>query len=79
MMGNKIEAKNIMHKNNVPTVPGIKDIEDKNKIESFIKKEGLPIIIKAASGGGGKGMRIVNKIEDIKIWPKVITLIITVI
>tara|TARA_Y100000590_G_scaffold91612_1_gene103493 strand:- start:1243 stop:2571 length:1329 start_codon:yes stop_codon:yes gene_type:complete len=66
MMGNKIEAKNIMEKNKVPTVPGLKDIKDINKFENFIKEAGFPLIIKAASGGGGKGMRIINKIDEIK-------------
>ena len=65
MMGNKIEAKRIMSKNSVPTVPGIDDVNDNKKIQSFIEKVGLPVIIKAASGGGGKGMRIVNNKENI--------------
>ncbi len=65
MMGNKIEAKRIMNKNGVPTVPGLDDANDDKKIQSFIEKVGLPVIIKAASGGGGKGMRIVNNIENI--------------
>ena len=65
MMGNKIEAKRIMSKNGVPTVPGLDDVTDDKKIQSFIDKVGLPVIIKAASGGGGKGMRIVNNIENI--------------
>ena len=65
MMGNKIEAKRIMSKNSVPTVPGLDDVNDDKKIQSFIEKVGLPVIIKAASGGGGKGMRIVNNKENI--------------
>ena len=65
MMGNKIEAKRIMRKNGVPTVPGLDDVTDDKKIQSFIDKVGLPVIIKAASGGGGKGMRIVNNKENI--------------
>ena len=65
MMGNKIDAKRIMSKNDVPTVPGLDDVNDDKKIQSFIEKVGLPVIIKAASGGGGKGMRIVNNKENI--------------
>ena len=65
MMGNKIEAKRIMSKNGVPTVQDLDDVTDDKKIQSFIDKVGLPVIIKAASGGGGKGMRIVNNIENI--------------
>jgi acetyl-CoA carboxylase biotin carboxylase subunit len=64
VMGNKIDAKKIMDNNQVPTVPGLNDISDKAKIEEFIKNVELPIIVKAASGGGGKGMRVVtNHIE----------------
>ena len=65
MMGNKIEAKRIMREYGVPTVPGLDDVTDDKKIQSFIDKVGLPVIIKAASGGGGKGMRIVNNKENI--------------
>ncbi len=65
IMGNKIDAKKIMEDNNVPTVPGLNNISDKSKIDKFIKKFELPIIVKAASGGGGKGMRVVSKYEEI--------------
>ena len=61
MMGNKISARKIMQDNNVPIVPGLNDISDKNKIKQFIDRTELPIIIKAASGGGGKGMRIIKE------------------
>ena len=66
MMGNKIAAKKIMEKNKVPTVPGLNDLSDMKKVLEFIDKIKLPVIIKAASGGGGKGMRIVNKLEDLE-------------
>ena len=65
MMGNKIAAKKIMEENKVPTVPGLNDLSDMKKVLEFIDDIKLPIIIKAASGGGGKGMRVVNKIEDL--------------
>ena len=65
MMGNKITAKQLMSENGIPTVPGLNDIEDKNKLIAFIDKVGFPIIIKAASGGGGKGMRVVNKKSEL--------------
>ena len=65
MMGNKIDAKKIMDETGVPTVKGINDLRDKNKIEEFIKKVKYPIIVKAASGGGGKGMRIVTEEDDL--------------
>ena len=66
VMGNKIDAKKIMDDNKVPTVPGLNDISKKNKIEEFIKNVGLPIIVKAASGGGGKGMRVVTNHNEIE-------------
>ena len=65
VMGNKIDAKKIMDDNKVPTVPGLNDISDKAKIEEFIKNVELPIIVKAASGGGGKGMRVVTNHNEI--------------
>ena len=65
MMGNKIAAKKIMEENKVPTVPGLNDLSDMKKVLEFIDDIKLPIIIKAASGGGGKGMRVVKKIEDL--------------
>ena len=66
MMGNKILAKKIMIDNGVPVVPGINKVNDENEIKSFIKKVELPVIIKASSGGGGKGMRVVYKEEDLQ-------------
>ena len=65
IMGNKIDAKKIMDENQVPTVPGLNDISDRKAIEEFIKNVDLPIIVKAASGGGGKGMRVVTSTEEI--------------
>ena len=65
IMGNKIDAKKIMDQNNVPTVPGLNDISNIKNIDDFIKKVELPIIVKAASGGGGKGMRVVTDYKDI--------------
>ena len=66
IMGNKIDAKKIMDDNKVPTVPGLNDISNKKKIEEFIKNVELPIIVKAASGGGGKGMRVVTNHNEIE-------------
>ena len=66
IMGNKIDAKKVMDDNKVPTVPGLNDVADNKKIEQFIDNIGLPVIVKAASGGGGKGMRIVSKSDEIE-------------
>ncbi len=66
IMGNKIDAKKIMDDNKVPTVPGLNDISNKIEIEKFINDVELPVIVKAASGGGGKGMRVVTNKEEIE-------------
>ncbi len=66
IMGNKIDAKKVMDDNKVPTVPGLNDVTDSKKIKQFIDNIGLPVIVKAASGGGGKGMRVVSKSDEIE-------------
>jgi acetyl-CoA carboxylase biotin carboxylase subunit/propionyl-CoA carboxylase alpha chain len=57
-MGDKIEAKVIAQKANVPTIPGLNDVTDITQIKKWMKHEKVtyPIMIKAAAGGGGKGM-----------------------
>ena len=66
IMGNKIMAKKIMEDNGVPIIPGLNKIDDANKIKKFADKVKFPIIIKAANGGGGKGMRVVRNINEIQ-------------
>jgi len=65
LMGDKTEARELMSQHNVPTPPGLKselkDIEEARKVADDI---GYPILVKAAAGGGGKGMRIVHKKEE---------------
>lgn len=65
IMGSKIGAKQAAQKFDVPMVPGtdqpLKDVEEAKKIANEI---GFPILIKASAGGGGKGMRVVEKAED---------------
>ncbi len=58
-MGDKLTAKEIAIKANVPTLPMTSDPNKANSI-------GYPILVKAAAGGGGKGMRIVEKARDLK-------------
>lgn len=68
-MGGKIAAKEIAEKINVPTVPWAK-LDLAKTSDADLKKEadriGFPILIKAHAGGGGKGMRRVDRIEDLK-------------
>ena len=63
-MGNKSEAKNTMIKAGVPVVPGSREpIYSPKEAKSIAKKTGYPVMIKAALGGGGKGMRVAES-ED---------------
>ena len=62
LMGDKVSAIQAMIKSGVPTVPGSNGAlpDDPDKIRAIAKKIGYPVIIKAASGGGGRGMRVVH-------------------
>ncbi len=66
-MGQKSLAKNIMEKAGVPVIPGsngnLKNWKDAREIANEI---GFPVILKASSGGGGRGMRIVNNSKEMK-------------
>jgi acetyl-CoA carboxylase biotin carboxylase subunit len=65
-MGDKITARQTMIDSGVPVVPGTKEnLEDDATALRVIKEVGLPVMIKASAGGGGKGMRMVDKEEDI--------------
>ncbi|MBL7844600.1 MAG: acetyl-CoA carboxylase biotin carboxylase subunit [Cyclobacteriaceae bacterium] len=65
IMGNKLAAKDAVSKFKVPLVPGTAEpIGDVAKAKKIAKEVGYPILIKAAAGGGGKGMRIVDREED---------------
>jgi acetyl-CoA carboxylase biotin carboxylase subunit len=64
-MGNKLAAKDAVSAYNVPMVPGINTaITDIPKAKLEAEKIGFPVLIKAAAGGGGKGMRVVNSLVD---------------
>jgi acetyl/propionyl-CoA carboxylase alpha subunit len=58
MMGDKIQAKILAQKANVPTIPGISNVVGIEQIRKWMDEEGVsfPIMIKASAGGGGKGM-----------------------
>src|SRR5215210_5547184 len=62
LMGDKVSAKQAMTKAGVPTVPGSEGAlpEDPKEIVKIARKVGYPVIIKAAGGGGGRGMRVVH-------------------
>ena len=65
IMGNKLSAKAAALKYNIPMVPGTEEaITNVEEAKLRAIEVGFPILIKAAAGGGGKGMRIVNSVED---------------
>lgn len=66
-MGDKLSALKRMREADVPTVPGSGGpVHDVEQAKEVVKKIGLPVMIKASAGGGGKGMRVVHKIEDLE-------------
>jgi acetyl-CoA/propionyl-CoA carboxylase biotin carboxyl carrier protein len=66
-MGSKIESRRIMEKAGVPVVPGTTDpVTDPKVVKELCKKYGYPIAIKASAGGGGRGLRVVRKEEEVE-------------
>jgi acetyl-CoA carboxylase biotin carboxylase subunit/propionyl-CoA carboxylase alpha chain len=67
-MGDKIQAKRLAQRANVPTIPGISDVKKIEDIKRWLREEDVqfPIMIKAAAGGGGKGM---VKVENEEMLP----------
>jgi acetyl-CoA carboxylase, biotin carboxylase subunit len=67
MMGDKVEARRTMQAAGVPILPGSPDpIESAEEAAKLVEEIGYPVIIKAAAGGGGRGMRIVRKQEELR-------------
>jgi acetyl-CoA carboxylase biotin carboxylase subunit len=67
MMGNKIAAKKMAARSGVPLVPGTSSpIPSLQDARSVISSIGFPVLIKAAAGGGGKGMRVVERMEELE-------------
>ena len=66
MMGDKLAAKDAVKNYDIPMVPGVdRAVSDPKEAVEIAKQIGFPILIKAAAGGGGKGMRIVEKEKDV--------------
>jgi acetyl-CoA/propionyl-CoA carboxylase biotin carboxyl carrier protein len=65
-LGDKVTARQLAQKVGAPLAPGIdRPLEDAAEAESFAAEAGLPIIIKAAHGGGGRGMKIVRDLAEV--------------
>lgn len=65
-MGDKITARQTMIAAGVPVVPGTQQkVSDMETVRRIVDEIGLPVIIKASAGGGGKGMRLVRRHEDL--------------
>ena len=72
IMGDKIKAKELIESLGVPIVPGYTgNIQSQDQIENIVDEIGYPVIVKASAGGGGKGMRVVEKKKDL--WDCVIS------
>jgi len=67
MMGDKIAAKKAMEKAGVPCVPGTNESlsDDMSRAKEIAREIGYPVMVKAAGGGGGRGMRVVEAEEDL--------------
>jgi len=64
-MGDKAESKRLMKKAGVPTVPGYERLESEADFSNAAQAVGYPVLVKAAAGGGGKGMRVVNNESEL--------------
>ena len=64
-MSSKTAARQVMIKADVPVVPGLEDsVEDIGEARGHAVRSGFPVMLNAAMGGGGKGMRKVDRVED---------------
>ena len=67
LMGNKINSKKLMKENDVPVIEGSKDkLNSYSQAQNLAQSIGYPVILKASAGGGGKGIRIVFKEQDLE-------------
>ena len=65
-LGDKVKARHIAQKVGAPLAPGTKDpVKDADEAVAFAKEHGLPIAIKAAFGGGGRGLKVARKEEEV--------------
>jgi len=66
LMGSKTESRKLAAESGVPLIPGLLEpLEDLAELEAFVEEHGLPVLLKAVAGGGGKGMRAVADEGDL--------------
>jgi acetyl-CoA carboxylase biotin carboxylase subunit len=65
-MGNKLEARALARRMGVPTLSGSERVHTPEEAATVAERIGLPVLMKAAAGGGGRGMKIVERREDIQ-------------
>ena len=65
-MGDKDAARRLMKQNNVPTTPGTDILRNAQEAKEAAANIGYPVLIKASAGGGGKGIRLVEREEDME-------------
>ncbi|HSU74543.1 MAG TPA: biotin carboxylase N-terminal domain-containing protein, partial [Terrabacter sp.] len=65
-LGDKVQARHIAMKVGAPLVPGTKEpVKDADEVVAFAQEHGLPVAIKAAFGGGGRGLKVARTLEEI--------------
>jgi acetyl-CoA carboxylase biotin carboxylase subunit len=65
MLGDKAKAREIMGRKGIPLMPGTGELKSEQEALEAARRIGYPVIFKASAGGGGRGMRVVNKEEDL--------------
>lgn len=66
MMGDKLNSREVMKKAGLPMLSGVEvDVEDPAKAQEIVEEIGLPVIVKASAGGGGKGIKIIRSIDQL--------------
>ncbi len=66
LLGNKVQARNVAQKLGIPVVPGSEDAVDIPTARALIKEIGLPIMLKAEGGGGGRGIFAIHNEEELE-------------
>ncbi len=65
LLGDKVSARRLMMKAGVPVVPGTEGEVDAEEAARVAKEIGFPVMVKAAAGGGGKGIRLVHEASEL--------------